>query len=383
MEHTAVRRLPKSASLDGLRVFAVVLTSLVHLLPDSVPGGIFGVDVFFVLSGFLITALLLTELSATGRVDFRRFYIRRARRLLPAVIALLVVFTLAVLVTGPDRRDIVVAVVVDIAVLSYTFNWTDVFGHSPPWQVDHLWSLSVEEQFYIVWPLVLVLMIRRVSRRTAVLVTLAAMLGSTVAQTVVFHRTGSVPWAYLTSPLHAQGILLGCLLAMLFCWRLADPVLHWLSRHSWPAVLGLVLIVALSLSTGIEDRFTYSGGMFAVVVAAGIVIATLAAQEADLGDGRLHRLFGLPLLAALGRRTYSIYLWQNFLAWVLTPLREGPWWIPANVVATLVAAELSYRFVEQRFMARRQVVPRHALTEDLVEQRRLTAVIPEAEKRRS
>lgn len=366
MDHTPVRRLPESASLDGLRVFAVVLTSLVHLLPDGVPGGIFGVDVFFVLSGFLITSLLLTELSKTGRLDFKRFYLRRAKRLLPAVIALLVVFTIVVLLSQPDGRDIVVAAVVDLAVLTYTFNWTDVFGHSPPWQVDHLWSLSVEEQFYILWPLLLVMMVRRVSRRTAVLITLAAMLVSTLAQGIVFNRTGSVPWAYLSSPLHAQGILLGCLLAMIFCWRLADPVLRWLGRHSWPAVLGLALIVALSLLTGIEDRLTYSGGMFAVVLAAGVVVTTLAAQEDDLGDGWLHRLLGRPLLAALGRRTYSIYLWQNFMAWALTPLREGPWWIPANVVATLAAAELSYRFVERRFMSRRSAAPRHARTEERV-----------------
>jgi peptidoglycan/LPS O-acetylase OafA/YrhL len=349
-----VRRLPRSASLDGVRAIAVVLTSLVHLMPHRVPGGVFGVDVFFVLSGFLITSLLLGELSDTGRLDLKRFYVRRARRLLPAVAALLIVFTVVVVLSARTPREILVAGVVDTAVLTYTFNWTDVFGHQPPWQVDHLWSLSLEEQFYIVWPILLLLVLRKFSRQGAVVITLAAVLASALAQDIVYDLTASTAWAYLSSPLHAHGILLGCVLAMVFTWRLADRQLSWLAAHSWPAAVAGIGIIVASFFIGVDDKVTYSGGMFAVVLAAGLVVVTLASQDAGLGNGRLHRVLGVALLVAIGRRSYSIYLWQNFMAWALTPLRGGPWWIPANIVATLLAAEISYRFIERRFMRPRR-----------------------------
>lgn len=143
------RQLDRLPSLDGVRALAVVLTSLVHLVPQWVPGGFLGVDIFFVISGFLITALLLGSYSRDGTINLGRFYLRRARRLLPALVALILVFTVVVIILSPTRRDLIVAAIVDVGVLTYTFNWGPVIGRDPPWQVDHLWSLSVEEQFYI------------------------------------------------------------------------------------------------------------------------------------------------------------------------------------------------------------------------------------------
>ena len=108
------RQLQRLPSLDGLRALAVVLTSLVHIVPELVPGGFLGVDVFFVLSGFLITSILLGEFGRTGRIALGSFYVRRARRLLPAVLALIAVFTVVVALSSPDRRDLVVAGAVDL-----------------------------------------------------------------------------------------------------------------------------------------------------------------------------------------------------------------------------------------------------------------------------
>jgi peptidoglycan/LPS O-acetylase OafA/YrhL len=346
------RTLGRMPALDGLRTFAVVLTSLVHLVPGVAPGGIFGVDLFFVLSGFLITSILLQELGATGRLDLASFYVRRARRLLPAVVALLIVYTVVVLATSASVRDLLVTAVVDVAVMTYTFNWTGVLGHDSPWQVDHLWSLSVEEQFYILWPVALVLLAGRVSRRTLLRLTLAGALASSAAQTVVYLVTHSVNWAFLASPLHAQGVLLGCCLGQVFVWRRAESGTRWLAGRSWPAWLGLALMVGLTVRSGIDDSFTYVGGMALAVLASAVLVWTVAAKTScDTGDDLLTRLLSARWMVALGRRSYSIYLWQNFVAWTLTPaLRHTPWWVPANVVVTLLAAEASLRLVERRFL---------------------------------
>jgi peptidoglycan/LPS O-acetylase OafA/YrhL len=341
-------------ALDGLRTFAVVLTSLVHLAPGVAPGGIFGVDLFFVLSGFLITSLLLQEFGEYGRIDLGAFYVRRARRLLPAVVALLLVFTVVVVATSPSRRDLLVAGVVDVAVMTYTFNWTGVLGHESPWQVDHLWSLSVEEQFYILWPLVLVMLLGTVSRRALLRLTLAAALASSAAQAAVYLGTHSINWTFSASPLHAQGILLGCCLGQIFVWRSADHATRWLSGRSWPSWLALAVMVGLTLSSGIDDPFTYLGGMALAVLASAVLVWSLAAKATfDTGGDLLTRLLSTRWMVALGRRSYSIYLWQNFVAWTLTPaLRHSVWWVPANVVVTLLASEASFRFVERRFMLR-------------------------------
>ncbi len=348
------RALGRMPALDGLRTFAVALTSLVHLAPSVAPGGIFGVDLFFVLSGFLITSILLQEFGGTGRIHLGTFYIRRARRLLPAVVALLLVFTVSALATMPSVRDLLVTAVVDISVMTYTFNWTGVLGHDSPWQVDHLWSLSVEEQFYILWPVALVLVLGRVSRRALLTLTLAAAVASCVAQAAVYLGSHSVNWAFLASPLHAQGILLGCCLGQVFVWRLADDGTQWLAGRSWPSWLALAGLVALTAGSGIDDSFTYLGGMALAVLASAVLVWSVASKAAcDTGDDLLSRLLSSRWMVALGRRSYSIYLWQNFVAWALTPaLRHSPWWIPANVLLTLLAAEASFRLVERRFIHR-------------------------------
>jgi peptidoglycan/LPS O-acetylase OafA/YrhL len=308
-----------------------------------------------VLSGFLITSILLQELGERGRLDLRAFYVRRARRLLPAVLALLLVFTAVELLISPTRRDIIVAAVVDLAVLTYTFNWLAPLGHLPPWQVDHLWSLSVEEQFYILWPLLLVLLVRTMTRANVMRLTVAAAIASTLAQTLVFGATHATLWAFAASPLHAQGILLGCFLGQLYVWGGADGALRWLADRTWPAVVALVVLVALALTTGVDDPSTYYGGMALAVVVSAVLVARVAARTALIPDRTdlLTRMLSTRLMVGLGRRSYSIYLWQNYIAWALSSsLRHHPLWIPANVVLTLVASEISYRYVERRFLHR-------------------------------
>lgn len=346
------RRLPHLPSLDGLRALAVVLTTFHHLEKETFSGGFLGVDIFFVLSGFLITSLLLGTYGRYGRIDLRAFYVRRFRRLVPAVVVLLIVYSVTVLLSSPTHRELMVALVVDGGVLTYTFNWTDAFGHAPPWQLDHLWSLSVEEQFYLLWPIALILLLKVNSRRLIMGVTAFAVLASAIGQAVVFEGTHSVFWGYAASPFHAHGILLGCLLGQLYVWRRTEPALEYLSRSRVLPWAALATLVGLTFVLDLDHEPTYSGGMALGVVAAALLLASLVARD-TLGrrTGLLPRLFGSRIMVAIGVRSYSIYLWQNFMAWALTPaLRGTVWWIPGNILATLVCAEISYRFVERRFL---------------------------------
>lgn len=356
MTHGDERQLHRLPSLDGVRALAVILTSLVHIVPEYVPGGFLGVDIFFVLSGFLITSILLGEFARKGRIALGSFYVRRARRLLPAVVALILVFSVVVLLSNPSRRDLVVAGVVDLGVLTYSFNMGGVLGYHPPWQVDHLWSLSVEEQFYSLWPILLVLMLKVARQQTIMIMTGVAALVSTLGQGVVYGLTHSVAWGYEASPFHANGILLGCLLAQMYVWRVAENQLRWFARTGWPIAASLVVLGVLSLVLDIDGLTTYTGGIFLGALAAGVLVAGMVARDTvGATSGPFSRFFSSRLMIAVGKRSYSIYLWENFVAWALTPTLRGTWWwIPANVVATLVCAEISYRFVEHRFVKPRQ-----------------------------
>ena len=343
----------------------MLLTSLVHIVPEYVPGGFLGVDIFFVLSGFLITSILLGEFGRQGRIALASFYVRRVRRLLPAVLALILVFTVVVLVSNPTRRDLVVAGVVDLGILTYSFNWGGAMGYHPPWQVDHLWSLSVEEQFYFLWPILLVLFAKVAGRKTIMILTGVAALGSTLGQGIAFGLTHSVAWGYEASPFHANGILLGCLLAQMYVWRVAENQLRWFARTGWPIAASLVVLGVLSLILDLDELSTYTGGIFMGALAAGVLVAGMVARD-TLGEtsGLFSRVFSSRLMVAVGMRSYSIYLWENFVAWALTPALGGTWWwIPANVVVTLVCAEISYRFVEHRFVKPQQPRSREAGTQ--------------------
>lgn len=346
-----IRSLRRMPSLDGVRTIAVVLTSLLHLTPALVPGGFVGVDMFFVLSGFLITSLLIGEYERHGRIALGRFYLRRARRLLPAVLLLGVVFTVTAVVIDHSTRNLVVTGVVDAGLASYTLNWAGVVGHDVPWQVDHLWSLSVEEQFYLLWPLLLILLLPRVRRSTLLWITGLAALGSAVLQGMSFLAWHSVNISYLASPLRAEGILLGCLLAQWYCWRRAEGALAGAARMRWLPAVALVGLLVAALTLPLDGTVSYVGGMAAAGLLAAVLVWALIAKE-TLGrlDDPVTRLLRSRPMTAIGRRSYSIYLWQNFMAWALTPALAGTWaWIPGNVVATLACAEISYRFVERRF----------------------------------
>ncbi|HWE53980.1 MAG TPA: acyltransferase family protein [Acidimicrobiales bacterium] len=343
-------RLRPLPGLDGLRALAVVAVITFHLNPSWLPGGFLGVDIFFVISGYLITSLLLSEFQRHRGVALGRFWARRARRLLPAVLALLFGITV---VAALFARDALGRLQGDLpASLFYVMNWRLVFEHQsyvasfgrPP-LLQHLWSLSIEEQFYLIWPPALLLLRRRFSSTQVATIAISAAAVSAALMAALYNTASSV---YFSTDTHAEGLLIGCALAAAIPpWRMAATVApsakHILERSG--VVAFAVVLIGLFVFS-FNSAATYRGGMVLVDLATAVVIATVAHPACRLGD-----LLGWAPLRWVGLRSYSLYLWH----WPIFELtRPGPdlsWSTgPDDVVRlllTVAAAELSYRYIEQ------------------------------------
>ena len=343
--------------LDGLRAIAIIGVLLYHAGLDWVPGGFLGVDVFFVLSGFLITSLILEEYDRSGRVDFRRFYLGRARRLLPAVVLLLVVVGAAVLLF---YRDALSAFREDaLATILYLNNWWYIaldqsyfesMGRPP--LLKHLWSLAVEEQFYLIWPAIALFLVRRGGRPLVRRVAIVVAVLSTAWMAFLAIRGGypvdaDPSRAYFGTDSHSMGLLVGAALATV--WR---PGRLNASLPSAPrtivtgiGVAMLGVIFGFYFLVGEFTPWLYRGGFLALAVFTAVLIAAVTHPASPLGQ-----LLGVGVLRYLGRRSYGIYLWHWPVFMVTRPGIDVPWSEPVAFVArmaiTLAIAEASYRLVE-------------------------------------
>ena len=343
--------------LDGLRAIAVVAVLLFHFLPATLPGGFLGVDVFFVVSGFLITTLLLREIDTRGRVDLLNFWRRRARRLLPALFLVVVTsVSVARLVGG----DLLVGIGRQaLGALTFTSNWLEIavgasyFHSTSPILFVNFWSLAVEEQFYLFWPLALVaaLALTRTTRQRVWVVTGLA-LASTVLMAVLYTPGQDATRVYYGTDTHLMGVMAGAALAL--AW--ADPEHRaglrsavW-RRWRGPAVLAaLLVLVALMRWSTFTSTFTFRGGIALATVATVVLIAGLLESPSPW-----RTLMSLRVLAWIGDRSYGIYLWHwpvLVIAGALVPYSGGTTRgyavLLGALLSTLVLAELSLRLVER------------------------------------
>ncbi|HWW54174.1 MAG TPA: acyltransferase, partial [Acidimicrobiales bacterium] len=237
-------------AIDGLRALAVIAVVAYHLGLPWARGGFLGVDLFFVLSGFLITGLLLREREQTGRIDLGHFYARRARRLLPALFLVLAAVSTWVAATGttPDLTSVRSDA---LAALAYVANWRLVLSHSgyfaqfsAPSPLRHAWSLAIEEQYYLVWPILLLGLMRlgRGSRRATVLATLVLAVLSASAMAVMYHPGADPSRIYYGTDTRAFELLVGALLALLTTARPASGAV----RRAVPRAVALVGPLALA-----------------------------------------------------------------------------------------------------------------------------------------
>ncbi|TCI48150.1 MULTISPECIES: acyltransferase family protein [unclassified Exiguobacterium] len=336
--------------LDGLRTFAVFAVILFHLNAPYIPGGFLGVDLFFVLSGYLITGILLREQAKHGRINLKRFYVARFRRLLPALVFMLSVVMAYVTLFERGLLDTVRQDT--LAALAYVNNWWYIFhdvsyfeSFGKPSPLQNLWSLSIEEQFYLVWPLLLIFGLT-VKKRFLQL-TGIVLLASTVWMAISFTPGTDPSRVYYGTDTRLFALLIGALLA--FGWR-PDAF-----KREMPA-LGLrilnvggagalITLVTVMMTANSYDAFLYYGGFLLVAVASGVLIAATA-HPSTLWS----RLFGSAWLRLIGTRTYGIYLWHYPVIILTTPLERigsfNPLLALGQVMLTLLIAEASYRYVE-------------------------------------
>lgn len=344
--------------LDGLRALAALAVLVYHVAPNWMPGGFMGVDVFFVLSGFLITAILAKEKHRTGKIRLGRFWAKRFRRLFPAV-------TLTVLVTVPlaalVNRDFLVGIGRQvIGSLTFTYNWLNIFfgqsyfDRANPQFLSNMWTLAVEQQFYLFWPLILLLVFRLRGRYRWIVP--AALAGVSVVEMALM-KAGhfDLTRIYEGTDTHAFGLMLGAMLAMLFPMALENTP-HYLDKSTVKlrggvAWLGMVGVLVSFLIIRDSDNFTYPWGVLAVsVLTIGIIQACMEEVSGVSGPGQvLVELLSWRPLVWLGLRSYSLYLWH----WPVFVLVMGmaprlPQWLSLVIIAILsvLAAHLSYTFVE-------------------------------------
>jgi peptidoglycan/LPS O-acetylase OafA/YrhL len=327
-------RLGRRPGLDAVRGIAVLLVMVSHLRHAWRSEGSIGVSVFFVLSGFLITALLLEEWRDRGRIDFKAFYIRRARRLLPAMLVMLAVVSAVKASIGVPWK------MSAASVLAYVGNWAYIDGVRMTW-VQHTWSLAIEEQFYLLWPVLLVLALRLVKPIRLAPALAIATLASTATRWSLYAAGATGLRVYEGTDARADALLAGCALAVLAHSGVRLPRLDAVAA-GWALMAAVVVgLVANDLT---HNALGPTVGLPLGLV---LILAGLHLREGGPAD-----ITGV--VRWFGRRSYGLYLWSVPIA------LSAPYFFPgiglpgklALAVVSILIAELSWRLVEAPILAR-------------------------------
>lgn len=342
-------KLGHRTELDGLRGISILMVLLLHFGFKFMPGGFLGVDIFFVLSGFLITSLLIQEKNRHGRISLKAFYIRRALRLTPALILYILVLALFALVFM--KRDKAVEIYQGILLtLSYVSNW--IFAFNPRIKIGPLgitWSLAIEEQFYFVWPLVLSIAFRLKAPKRVVLY---GLILTTIL--VALHRKlllegGAIERRlYYATDTRADALLIGCLVALLLAWDLIprSRVFRW--GLNLTASAGFLLVAYMAGTASMGDLDLYLGLFTLVSMSIGAILIVLMLWP----PAWALQILRVRPLTWIGRISYGVYLWHWPIREIICPKIEtaSTGRIIAAALVSVTAAALSFYLVETPFL---------------------------------
>ncbi|GLX67926.1 acyltransferase family protein [Paenibacillus glycanilyticus] len=336
--------------IDGLRALSVLAVIAYHLNMKWAQGGLIGVAIFFVISGYLITDQILIQKQRHGKLDLKNFWIRRARRLLPAMFCMLLFVTIWLLFIDPNR---LIHLQGDyLSSLLYVNNWWLIFhqvsyfeSFGPPSPIGHLWSLSIEEQFYLIWPLLLLLTFKR---GKLFLWILCAAVVSALAMAFLYTPGSDPSRVYYGTDTRMFGLLIGAALAVVWPSHKLQDSVSKASRFSMDLAggAGLLLLLWMMYRMNEYDTSLYRGGFFGLSVVTAIVIAVLAHPASFLG-----KVLGTRPLRFIGVRSYSLYIWHYPVIIMTNPVNQaskpGLLLIGVQIAASFVLAALSYKFVEE------------------------------------
>jgi peptidoglycan/LPS O-acetylase OafA/YrhL len=363
-------RLGHRPELDGLRGISILMVLLLHFGFRFLPGGFLGVDIFFVLSGFLITSLLVSEQNRFGKISLKAFYIRRALRLTPALILYILVLAVCALIFM--KRDRAFEIYQGILLtLSYVSNW--IFAFNPRIKIGPLgitWSLAIEEQFYLVWPLLLSIAFRlKVPRRVVLYGLLLTIISVALHRKLLLESGALERRLYYATDTRADALLIGCLVALLLAWNLIPRnrlVQWWLSLTG---ALGFLFVAYLAVTSAMADVDLYLGLFTLVSLAIGAILIVLVLWPPAWA---LRMLRARPL-TWIGRISYGVYLWHWPIREILCPnIQTAPIWrIVVTVAVSITVAALSFYFVETPFLRLKERFVRSKSEKMEVDQREL------------
>lgn len=347
MEKKIQKKRKYIKEIDGLRALAVIMVLAYHLKIPFAKSGLLGVTVFFVISGYLITGILINEIEESGGVDLKNFWLRRIRRLLPAVLSMAVVM---IFVSAVVNRVVFTKGCNDLlsAVFGYN-NWWQIFrkvsyfeNAGAPSPFTHCWSLAIETQFYLIYPILLILLSKARNRgKVFAAVTAVLAMISVVLMGVLYSPDGDPSRVYYGTDTRAFSLLIGALAAIQKEYNIIKVKL----RGKLWAVIGsisVLILIGMMMLISSYSSFLYYGGQAIVSVLAAFVVYAVTVSRS-----LLNIILGSNILKWIGDRSYSIYLWHYPIIVLMSGGKRAAWWIVIlEVVLSVGFAELSYRFIE-------------------------------------